>query len=319
MTVPPPVIAANRALLMALIATNFFGQNTPAIMATEAQYMEMWAQDATAMYTYAADSSTASTLSSYNEPPRTTNEAGQPAQARAAAQTAGNATSAHPQTLVQQATTNATAHTVNSTTGGADPVLPVGQTAAVPPGTTITVGTYSQLLVGGGSVTVTGPSTLLTSLGYVTVNAGSAVVTLAPETMEGSTIIPAGTTVVAGSSSITLTPAPTISYVVVTLSYGSATTGVYATVGTTPYNTATAIAGPAGATIINSLGTISYVTPSAPASSSGFAAAAAASSSPGLAGTAGIQPQLSVEGLAEWARAISGADLAADLAVGAAG
>src|SRR6516162_10003504 len=33
MTVPPPVIAANRALLMALIATNFFGQNTPAIMA----------------------------------------------------------------------------------------------------------------------------------------------------------------------------------------------------------------------------------------------------------------------------------------------
>jgi len=53
MTVPPPVIAANRALLMALIATNFFGQNTPAIMATEAQYMEMWAQDAAAMYGYA--------------------------------------------------------------------------------------------------------------------------------------------------------------------------------------------------------------------------------------------------------------------------
>ncbi len=44
MTVPPPVIAANRALLMALIATNFFGQNTPAIMATEALYAEMWAQ-----------------------------------------------------------------------------------------------------------------------------------------------------------------------------------------------------------------------------------------------------------------------------------
>ncbi len=49
MTVPPPVIAANRALLMALIATNFFGQNTPAIMATEAEYLEMWAQDAAAM------------------------------------------------------------------------------------------------------------------------------------------------------------------------------------------------------------------------------------------------------------------------------
>ncbi|WP_156747865.1 PPE family protein, partial [Mycobacterium sp. E3198] len=36
MTVPPPLIAANRAQLMALVATNIFGQNTPAIMATEA-------------------------------------------------------------------------------------------------------------------------------------------------------------------------------------------------------------------------------------------------------------------------------------------
>ncbi len=50
MTVPPPVVAANRVLLMTLVATNFFGQNTPAIAATEAQYVEMWAQDATAMY-----------------------------------------------------------------------------------------------------------------------------------------------------------------------------------------------------------------------------------------------------------------------------
>ncbi|WP_156747906.1 PPE family protein, partial [Mycobacterium sp. E3198] len=36
-TVPPAVIAANRAQLMALVATNIFGQNTPAIMATEAE------------------------------------------------------------------------------------------------------------------------------------------------------------------------------------------------------------------------------------------------------------------------------------------
>ena len=33
MTVPPPLIAANRAQLMMLVATNFFGQNTPAIAA----------------------------------------------------------------------------------------------------------------------------------------------------------------------------------------------------------------------------------------------------------------------------------------------
>ncbi|WP_373195727.1 PPE family protein, partial [Mycobacterium marinum] len=55
-TVPPPVIAANRALLMALMATNFLGQNTGAIAATEAQYGEMWAQDAAAMYGYAGSS-----------------------------------------------------------------------------------------------------------------------------------------------------------------------------------------------------------------------------------------------------------------------
>ena len=53
LTVPPPLIAANRALLFGLIATNFFGQNTAAIAATEAEYGEMWAQDAVAMYGYA--------------------------------------------------------------------------------------------------------------------------------------------------------------------------------------------------------------------------------------------------------------------------
>src|ERR1700754_775096 len=65
MTVPPPVIAANRVLLANLIATNFFGQNTPAIAATEAQYMEMWAQDATAMYGYSASSAAATQLSPF--------------------------------------------------------------------------------------------------------------------------------------------------------------------------------------------------------------------------------------------------------------
>ena len=75
-TVPPPVIAANRALLAALVATNIFGQNTPAIMATEAHYMEMWAQDAAAMYAYAGSSSSASQLMPFTEPPQTTNTAG---------------------------------------------------------------------------------------------------------------------------------------------------------------------------------------------------------------------------------------------------
>ena len=57
--VPPPVIAANRAQLATLVATNLLGMNTPAIMATEAHYAAMWAQDAAAMYGYAASSATA--------------------------------------------------------------------------------------------------------------------------------------------------------------------------------------------------------------------------------------------------------------------
>jgi PPE-repeat protein len=61
-TVPPPVIAANRAQLAALVATNFLGINTPAIMATEALYMEMWVQDALTMYTYAASAAASSVL-----------------------------------------------------------------------------------------------------------------------------------------------------------------------------------------------------------------------------------------------------------------
>src|ERR1700735_1210413 len=81
MTVPPPAIAANRASLMALIATNIFGQNTPAIAATEALYAEMWAQDAAAMYAYAGSSATASQLIPFTEPPQTTNTAGTATQA----------------------------------------------------------------------------------------------------------------------------------------------------------------------------------------------------------------------------------------------
>ena len=75
MTVPPPMIAANRTLLMSLIATNILGQNTPAIAATEADYGEMWAQDAGAMYEYAAASAAASALPPFTSPPPTTNPA----------------------------------------------------------------------------------------------------------------------------------------------------------------------------------------------------------------------------------------------------
>jgi PPE-repeat protein len=47
--VHPSAVAANRATLTVLVAANLLGQNTAAIAATEAQYMEMWAQDVVAM------------------------------------------------------------------------------------------------------------------------------------------------------------------------------------------------------------------------------------------------------------------------------
>ena len=71
---------------MALIATNFLGQNMPAIAATEAQYGEMWAQDAGAMYGYAAASAAASQLSPFTPPPQTTSPSGLTARSAAVAQ-----------------------------------------------------------------------------------------------------------------------------------------------------------------------------------------------------------------------------------------
>jgi PPE-repeat protein len=111
MTVPPPVIAANRVLLATLIATNFLGINTPAIMATEAQYMEMWAQDAATMYGYSASSAVASALAPFTTPPNTTTPEATTDQALAVAQAqatpAGNAAQNVAAITPQVATTTA--------------------------------------------------------------------------------------------------------------------------------------------------------------------------------------------------------------------
>lgn len=102
MTVPPPVVAANRSQLLVLIATNFFGQNTPAIAATETHYAEMWAQDAAAMYGYADGSATASMLAPFNQPPPTANPGGLGHQvAAAAANTAGTSATTSQSALSQ--------------------------------------------------------------------------------------------------------------------------------------------------------------------------------------------------------------------------
>jgi len=131
MTVPPPVIAANRALLAALVATNFFGQNTPAIMMTEALYAEMWAQDAAAMYGYAGSSAAAMQVTPFAEPPKTTTDNGASNQASAAAQAAAEP-AGQAATVAQNAASSAPLTTTQTTAQTAAAVQAATQAATDP-------------------------------------------------------------------------------------------------------------------------------------------------------------------------------------------
>lgn len=74
--VHPTVVAANRTLLAHLIATNVFGVNFPAIAATEAQYLQMWAANTTAMLGYQATSLQTMAMPTFSPPsPMTTQNA----------------------------------------------------------------------------------------------------------------------------------------------------------------------------------------------------------------------------------------------------
>ncbi|OBB87647.1 hypothetical protein A5760_25470 [Mycobacterium colombiense] len=287
MTVPPPVIAANRAQLLALIATNFFGQNGPAIAATEAQYMQMWAQDAAAMYAYAADSATASTMTPFDGPPQTTNQSGQDAQARSVAQTAADTTSARTQSLTQM-TQSLTTQQANLV----DPPLPQGSSANIAPGGatidvgvtfTVTPGNPVTASFGAGYTADTNVTWLLPNgqlggalAGYsayftgVTVQSGTLTVNAPFSGTGGAFTIPSGAiTGGAGGAEVTI----------------NANTGLV-----TAINSGAIITGP----------TITPAAPVVASSSSALGAAPAAGvvgSAPGLAGTAGIQPQLNVDAL----------------------
>ena len=79
------VVTANRTMLAHLIATNFFGINFPAIAATEAQYIQMWTGNTTAMLGYHASSLQTMTLQPFTPPPTTSNPVGMAAQRTAVA------------------------------------------------------------------------------------------------------------------------------------------------------------------------------------------------------------------------------------------
>jgi PPE-repeat protein len=102
-TVPPPMVTANRTELAQLVATNVFGQNTATIGATESEYEQMWAQDASAMYGYAGSSSSATRLNQFSQPPQTTNATGSSTQAAAVAQATGTSAAGNSQATLSQA------------------------------------------------------------------------------------------------------------------------------------------------------------------------------------------------------------------------
>lgn len=90
-TVPSPLVAANRVELAQLLNTNVLGQNAAAIAANEAQYGQMWAQDATAMYGYAGQSAAATRLTPFTTAPQIANPTAQAVQATAVPSGTGSA------------------------------------------------------------------------------------------------------------------------------------------------------------------------------------------------------------------------------------
>ena len=135
MTVPPAVVAANRAQQAALVATNVVGQNTAAIAATDALYAEMWAQDAAAMYGYASSSAAAATVTPFSSPPQTTNPAAAASQAGAVSQATATAAGTGTQSTLSQvistvpSTLQGLSSPLSSASGGVSPFAPGSNTA----------------------------------------------------------------------------------------------------------------------------------------------------------------------------------------------
>ncbi len=319
MTVPPPVIAANRAQLVALIATNFLGQNTPAIAATEAQYAEMWIQDATAMYGYAAAASSASTLKPFDEPPRTTDETGQAQQASAVTRSAGDATSARTQS-VMQLSSSTTGQPGSSTGTGSS--LPAGSStnvaqggATLQPGVTVTATDgYPVTFSGGAFKAVTDVTMYVPSYGEtLTVPAGlslnfqagvtgtltNGTVTILPNTAfaTGTFTVPSGGLTACAGVNVTLYSSGAI----LAVNTGTVITGPAVA---TPLPTPSASGGAAAASAATAASSTTTTASSSSASAASSAASASGSASGSVAGdassvaeSAGLQVPVGVDGL----------------------
>ena len=105
-TVAPPLIAANRAETAQAVAANVFGQYTPLIAQLEAQYGQMWAQDAAAMYGYAGQSASAAQVTPFATPAATTNPGGTATQSAAVSQATATSAASSSQSILQQLTSS---------------------------------------------------------------------------------------------------------------------------------------------------------------------------------------------------------------------
>lgn len=130
-SVPPPVIAENRAQLLMLIATNILGQNTPAIAATEAQYEAMWAQDGGTMDAYAAASAANSQTSQPVSPAPDTSHA-MMTQASPAAPPADPSSVAHSAAATSTPSPLSAGTATDSGTSALSSLSPVASMATVP-------------------------------------------------------------------------------------------------------------------------------------------------------------------------------------------
>jgi PPE-repeat protein len=105
-TVAPPLIAANRAETAQAVQANVFGQYTPLIAQLEAQYGQMWAQDAAAMYSYAGQSASAAQVTPFATPAATTNPGGTANQSAAVSQATATSAASSSQSILQQLTSS---------------------------------------------------------------------------------------------------------------------------------------------------------------------------------------------------------------------
>ena len=96
--VPPQAVVANRVELAQLLSANVLGQYSSQIAALEAEYAQFWAQDSSALYSYASSSASATKLPTFSEAPQVASPAA------AATQAAGTAAAATP-SLQQQLNT----------------------------------------------------------------------------------------------------------------------------------------------------------------------------------------------------------------------